>query len=373
MRRVVVVAPTYNEEENVEKLIKEVLAQQKFSDNFEIHILISDSHSPDKTIEIAEKIALGNDRVHVIDVVERGIGVGIVKGFEYAVSNLGADVLIMIDADLSHDPAVIPSFLREIEKEVDLVIGSRYIKGGDNRLSLHRRIFSLCANIIIRFLVRLYRIHEFTTSYRALTVDLYKKINFDKVPWKSKSFVFQSAFVYEAAMVAKRVVEVPIIFSDRRRGRSKMQTFRYIYEVMRYSLSIAWIRYQTLIRFSVVGVTGTIVDFAFYKILINIVNILPYISKLFSTEMGIINNFIWNNTWTFRARKNRTPLWRKFMMYNFFAIGGGVIASIMIYFLTKWFGREHNTIYFLLTIPPQMVWNFSLNHFITWKKTDAKQ
>ena len=110
-RRVVVVIPTYNEQENVSEIISAALAEQKPTNGFDLHVLIADSHSSDGTWKLVEDLAKANQKIHLLDVQERGIGVGLYKGFRYAIDELGADVLFEMDADFQHNPADIPRFL----------------------------------------------------------------------------------------------------------------------------------------------------------------------------------------------------------------------------------------------------------------------
>jgi putative flippase GtrA len=137
-------------------------------------------------------------------------------------------------------------------------------------------------------------------------------------------------------------------------------------------------RSKTLVKFGMVGFTGTIVDFTIYKVLINHFGLSPAESKAFSTEAGILNNFVWNSLWTFKDRKTDTSFWQKLFMYNFFCLGGllisvGIIQALhMIYGdgAFNFFGIKaaYNNIYFFVTIPIVMIWNFGINHFITWRE-----
>src|SRR3989344_4341199 len=108
MKRIAVVIPTYNEEESIASLIQDILKQEKFLKNYSLHVVIADSHSPDRTEEEVLKVAKTNKNVHYLDVKEMGIGVGLVKGHLYAIDKLGADYLVQLDGDGQSDPAQIP-------------------------------------------------------------------------------------------------------------------------------------------------------------------------------------------------------------------------------------------------------------------------
>ena len=113
--RLVVTIPTYNEKENIEEIIKKVLAQSKKIPDVDLHVLVSDSHSPDGTAEIVKRISKTNPKVHYLDVKERGLGIGLVKGHRYATDKFKADILAQMDGDLSHDPSTLPVMLDFIE------------------------------------------------------------------------------------------------------------------------------------------------------------------------------------------------------------------------------------------------------------------
>ncbi len=122
------------------------------------------------------------------------------------------------------------------------------------------------------------------------------------------------------------------------------------------------------------------VDFFFYKIFINTLGLPPATSKGISTEIAIINNFLLNNYWTFRYRRTKTNIWQKLGIYNLVSLGGLIIGVLIVKFLhlaygdgfVYVFGRHlaYNNFYFFATIPPVMIWNFTINHFITWRQQE---
>ena len=160
--RLCVTIPTYNEAENIEEAIKRVLAQGKNLKGYDLHVIVSDSHSPDKTGEIVKSIAAKNPKVHYLDVKVRGLGVGLIKGHQYAIFKLKADILAQMDGDLSHDPASLPEMVKYINEGYDLVNGSRLMKGGKNLLGWHRRLFSWGSAMYCRISWGTWGIHEYT-------------------------------------------------------------------------------------------------------------------------------------------------------------------------------------------------------------------
>jgi len=130
MKKAVIVIPTYNEKQNVARLVEHIFDCVKEKNNWEICVLIVDSQSPDGTQDIIEELIKRYPKLHLLKTKKEGLGKAYIHGFLYAIKYLNPFVLFEMDADLSHDPKIIPAFLERIEKGADFVIGSRYIKDG---------------------------------------------------------------------------------------------------------------------------------------------------------------------------------------------------------------------------------------------------
>ncbi|HEY5601074.1 MAG TPA: glycosyltransferase [Patescibacteria group bacterium] len=392
VRKVVIVIPTYNEEENIGDLIPAIINQQQKLPEFDLNILVADSHSPDKTSQIVTKISQNNPKVHYLDVKKRGIGVGLIYGFNFGVEKLGADILMQMDGDLSHNPNDIPKLLNALNDNTDLVIGSRFVKGGSNNLSLIRRIFSFGASIVSRLLTGFYKVHEWTTSFRAFKADLYKKINVNAIPWQKPSFVFQIAFVVEALRAKANFAEVPIVFVDRKRGRSKMNTFRYIFDVIVYDLRVRARQSAIMIKFLVVGTIGFLINSALLYLLYDgvlgdlflptkgtsmnfILGTHPDIrllaSSIIAVESSILSNFILHEKWTFRRRPQKGFIGKRFIEFNITSIGSPIISVATVNVLTTVFGIFYlfsNAIGVLLGLS----WNYIWNTRVIWSAKSSK-
>lgn len=231
-RRAVVTIPTYNESENLAEVIAAVLAEQERVDDFDLHVLVADGHSTDGTLEMAQELASTNPRVHLLDVQERGIGLGLYRGFQHAIEHLDAEILIEMDADFQHNPADIPRFLREIAKGYDVVVGSRFIAGSANRMPFHRRILSVGANQLIRLMLGLRQVTEITTSYRAFTREIFGQVEPGSVPWEERSFIPVPVFLVRMLECGARAVEIPITMHPRTRGYSKMVYWKYVRDIL---------------------------------------------------------------------------------------------------------------------------------------------
>lgn len=393
VKRVVVVAPTYNERGSIKKVIDLILAQNGKVPGFDIHVLVSDSHSPDGTGEIAVGEAKKNPKVHFLDVKERGLGLGIVKGYDYALKNLNADVLMQIDADLQHDPNDIPKFLEKINEGYEYIQGSRMIRGGKNEIAFHRQIFTWGSNLIMRLLTGIWQITDFNPSYKAYTKELFQRMDWGSIPWHGTTFLIQPSAVVEAHKAGAKIIEVPIIFKNRRADRSKNEIANYIIDIFAYGFEVRlskwgfkfpvlyWARRsKTFIKFGTVGFVGTLIDFAFYNLFIGILGFMPATAKAISTEIAIISNFSFNNIWTFRRRRTKNNLPTRMLIYNMVALGGLAIGVLIVKFLHLIYGDgilslgplhiQYYNIYFFATIPPVMIWNFLMNHYFTWKRDD---
>lgn len=234
--RAVVVTPTYDEKENIADLIAAVLAEQKNVPEFDLHILVADGHSQDGTLEIVGRLAETNSKIHLLDVEERGIGVGLYKGFRYAIDSLGAEVLIEIDADFQHNPEAIPRFLKEISKGYDVVVGSRFVADSNVKMSFFRLTLSVGANQLMRMMLGLKGVTDFTTSYRAFTKEVFLKISPESVSWQEKSFIFVPVFLVRMLECGAHATEISVSEHPRSRGHSKMSYWRYILDILRFSI-----------------------------------------------------------------------------------------------------------------------------------------
>ncbi|MBI4114672.1 MAG: polyprenol monophosphomannose synthase [Candidatus Niyogibacteria bacterium] len=219
--RVCIITPTYNERENVKALIEQVLALGIAN----MRIVVIDDNSPDGTGKIAEELA----RKHPITVIHQpektGLGRAYVKGFLHVCAlpvGQQPDFIIQMDADLSHDPAVIPDMLRYI-KNHDVVIGSRYVPGGIiKNWSLDRRLLSRFGNMYARIILRLpYR--DVTAGFKCYRRSVVERMNMKTLD--SVGYNFQIETTYRAHRAGFSIQEIPITFTERKKGVSKINFF----------------------------------------------------------------------------------------------------------------------------------------------------
>lgn len=210
-----VIVPTYNEKENIREIVRTVLGLGPL-----IEILVIDDASPDGTGAIVDELAAADPRVHVLHRPGKlGLGSAYITGFTWALERTDARFVFEMDADFSHDPQAIPQFL-EAAKNADLVIGSRYLKGITVvNWPLGRLILSYGANRYTRFVTGL-PLHDATGGFKCFRREVLERLPLDRI--RSDGYSFQIEVNYIVWKQGFRIVEIPILFVDRRVGISKM-------------------------------------------------------------------------------------------------------------------------------------------------------
>jgi dolichol-phosphate mannosyltransferase len=214
-RKVWLILPTYNEAQNLERLVGAVRERLPESRR----VLVVDDSSPDGTGEIADRLAAAHEDVSVLHRrTKEGLGPAYLAGFRQALA-ASAELIIEMDADFSHDPAYLPQLLRAVE-DADLVIGSRYVPGGGvTEWGRLRRLISRGGSAYARIALGV-PIRDLTGGFKCIRREVLEAIDLDTI--YSRGYAFQVETTYRAIRAGFRVVEVPIVFRDRREGSSKM-------------------------------------------------------------------------------------------------------------------------------------------------------
>lgn len=209
-----VIVPTYNERDNIETLIERVLCFPRF------RVLVVDDNSPDGTGALVGAIAAGNPRVGLLARPgKQGLGTAYLAGFRRALAE-GARFIFEMDADFSHDPAYLPRLQTAAETRFDLVLGSRYVRGGGTvNWGITRRMISRGGNLYAGLILGL-PVADATGGFRCYRREVLETIDLDAV--RSNGYSFQIEMAYRAYRAGFRIGEIPIIFPDRRVGQSKM-------------------------------------------------------------------------------------------------------------------------------------------------------
>jgi dolichol-phosphate mannosyltransferase len=215
LERALVIVPTYNESENLPRLLPSILSRDP-----RLEVLVVDDNSPDGTGAMAEEVAQGERRVHVLRRPGKlGLGSAYLDGFRWGLAN-GYDLMFEMDADFSHDPTHLPQFLKAAEK-YDLVLGSRYLEGRVTVVNwpITRLLLSYFANVYSRWVTGL-PVADQTGGYKCFRRAVLEAIALDKV--ESNGYAFQIEMSYRAWKKGFRIGEIPIMFVDRDQGTSKM-------------------------------------------------------------------------------------------------------------------------------------------------------
>jgi dolichol-phosphate mannosyltransferase len=223
-----VIIPTFNERENIEQIVQAILLVDS-----SLNVLVIDDNSPDRTFEIVHEMSQIDSRVKLIKRSGKlGLGSAYVTGFRYAIENL-YDCIIQMDADFSHDPAEIPNLLAEIETN-DLVIGSRYVVGINViNWPLSRLILSCFAAQYVQIITGM-KIKDPTGGFKCIRIKTLKAIDLDNI--MSDGYSFQVEINYRVWEKRRfKMKEIPIIFTDRRSGKSKMSK-----RIVREAIWMVW-------------------------------------------------------------------------------------------------------------------------------------
>jgi dolichol-phosphate mannosyltransferase len=226
-KKALIIFPTYNEKENIERITGAVLAQDE-----RIHVLIVDDNSPDGTGQIADRMAANNPRINVLHREKKsGLGTAYIHGFKWAIAH-NFDYIFEMDADFSHSPDYLPDFLEAIEGH-DVVLGSRYISGVNVvNWPMSRLLLSYYANAYSRIVTGL-PVRDATGGFKCFRREVLEALNLDAV--KSNGYTFQIEMSMRAWVRGFRIKEIPIVFTDRQQGASKMSK-----KIVREAIWMVW-------------------------------------------------------------------------------------------------------------------------------------
>jgi dolichol-phosphate mannosyltransferase len=385
-KRAIVITPTYNEKGNIERLV-ETLIQRVFPlipSQWDLGILVVDDSSPDGTAKTVEALQKKYQNLYLkVNPRKAGLGNAYLKGMKHALYELHADVVISFDADLQHDPKKIPLMLQKIDEGYDVVLGSRYIKGGGipKNWGFYRKFLSVVGNSFIRLVITHFAIHDWTGGYRAIKAQVVEDVLPEMDYERFMGYTFQIGFLHKAVRKGYAITEVPFIFRDRKIGISKLGA-EYIKNTLLYIIKVRLkeIYQWRLFKFAMVGVVGAVVQLTSLTLFRRV---LPYQLAYFaSVELAVVSNFIWSNLWTFADKPLSLPeMPVKFVQFNAASAGSILIQQVLAFFGEHVIGlfalftiplinRDFDTglLYAIIGIVLGMFWNFfSYTRFI-WNK-----
>jgi dolichol-phosphate mannosyltransferase len=314
LMRVIVVMPTYNEAGNIARIVPEIFASCAGRPGLQLGILVVDDNSPDGTAGVVASMQAQYPELHLITGEKNGLGAAYIRGMNFAIATLAADVVCEMDSDFSHKPSDLPRLLLALEAGADVVIGSRYVPGGSIPQSwgLLRRANSRVGNLVAQLVAGLYPIRDCTAGFRAIRGETLRRVNLGQLG--VQGYAFQVALLHELKILGARIVEFPVEFVDRTIGESKLG----LSDIVEFVISCWWIRYRsskTLIKFLLVGATGVVVNLGVFWVLLQ-AGIGKYLASPIAVELSILSNFVWNNSWTFRHRTARRSLAMRALTFN---------------------------------------------------------
>jgi dolichol-phosphate mannosyltransferase len=359
-----VIIPTFREEANIRNIITEVDAVFK-KNALNGEILVVDDSSPDNTIAIVNELKTTKENLSLlVRTSDHGLSQSVADGFTHATS----DILVVIDADLSHPPALIPKMYEEIRAGSDVVIGSRYMEGGGiKKWPLKRRVISLGATFLGRLLFP--DITDPVSGFFAIRKNVVAGAKL-----KPRGYKILLEVLGKGRWERDR--EIPFEFSDREIGASKLNAKTItdyagqVLDITLYSFahheSAAWREWKNVFRFGIVGLTGVVVNLVILNLLL-LAGISGYVALFVAIAVAILNNFLLNDLWTFRdsARRISTSIWQRLWLFYTVSAGGAVInygvTLILAHFLLM-----NISLADLIGILVGFVWNFLLNRRVTW-------
>jgi dolichol-phosphate mannosyltransferase len=301
---------------------------------------------------------------------KRGLGDAYKRGIDYAIETLDSNIIFEMDADLQHDPALLPLFVILSNQGFSLVIGSRYAPGGSTPdFSLWRRLLSLSGNWLLRFFGGLPRIRDCTSGFRCIKTDLLKKCDLSFL--STRGYSFQSSLLFELLRNGARVVEIPIAFPDRIHGESKLR-FRDQAEFLLNIFKIRFARSSEFIKFCIVGASGVLVNMGAYILFTRTGGIPLEIASPLAIELSILSNFAFNNTWTFRNRHTNRGLLHRLLRFHVVSSFSGLANYMVLLLLVRLFGMW-DILGNLTGIATATLINYFMNSLWTWREVGQEE
>lgn len=349
--KVSVIVPTYNERENLPELFERVSRALK---GYDYEIIVVDDDSPDETWKLAQELAKGFPVKVIRRTEEKGLSSAVIRGFKEAEGN----VFVVMDADLQHPPEVIPQLLKTIEEGADVAIASRYVPGGGvKNWYWYRKLISRGAIMLGRLaLPKIRNVKDPVSGFFALKREVVENVELNPVGFKILMEILIKGHY-------SKVVEVPFTFGLRKAGESKLSGktmlnyLRHLYRLMRWEGEL-----DRLVKFSIVGFSGVFVNEGFLWLFVNL-GLDRYVANVPATELAILNNFLWNDLWTFKDLK-RKSLFQRLVSFHAAALTGAIFQWA-VYALLVWLG-VHYLVANLVGIVLSFVVRFAFNRHVTW-------
>jgi dolichol-phosphate mannosyltransferase len=339
IEKVVIIIPTYNEALVIEKTILEVFQTTNHIQDMDIHVLIFDSASTDDTQQIVTNIMATNTKVHLkTEAKKSGLGSAYLQAMRYALADMSADIVFEFDADLSHQPKYLAPMLEKM-KAHDVVVGSRYVRGGSipKEWGWHRKLLSVLGNYVARFVLTP-KYKDFTSGFRAThRIALEKAL---PASFLSNQYAYKLQLLWLLHKNKARIGEYPIDFIDRQKGVSKLPA-NSIFDSLRVIFTLRFYELKNYFKMCLVGLSGVFIQALVYNILRQ--GLPPLRAAQFAIMAAIINNFALNNRFTFKGT-TRAYSHQKAKLFGLFIGYSIAMISLQSYWLhlgLKYFGSGY--------------------------------
>jgi dolichol-phosphate mannosyltransferase len=375
--KITIVSPTYNEAENVSRLAKEVHAALS---GIDYELLIADDDSPDRTWAIAQELATTNPHIRVLRrTTDRGLSRAVIEGI---LSSFGEYVAV-IDADLQHNPAVLPQMIAALDAGAEIVVGSRYVEGGGTGTwNAVRRFESWVATKLAESFLGV-ELRDPMSGYFIL-----RRSDFNRIEKQLDSSGFKILLEIVARLAPSRLEEVPYTFRTRVARKSKLSTkvvLQYLGQLWRLS-SVSRYMSVRFIKFALVGASGTIVNLCAFLAFARLFGLRDWRISALATLFANLTNYIFNNAWTFVDRGHRGwSLLRGYVSYLGFSLVGMSASTLTFASLTSAYHTYLHTVqpakesyilalgFQLVAILVGTVFNYELNKRLTWRDKRSKE
>lgn len=375
------IIPTYNERDNITNVIQVLTKLLDSSIYGDYELIVVDDDSPDRTWEVAASLITSYPQLRVMRRVgERGLSQAVIRGWQVAKGR----ILGVIDGDLQHPPDVLLQLLRAVSEGADLAVGSRHVDGGGvSSWSVVRRFLSRGAQVLGLIILPgvLGRVSDPMSGYFMVRRDSIAEITLHPVGYKILLEIIGRGDIQEIA-------EVGYVFNERVEGESKVtwkQYIDYLRHLIRLRLTTGHLGRMNkrfnfpigrFLRFGVVGFSGLGVDLTVFYILRQIFELGLTRSTILSAEMAIINNFLWNDIWTFRDISRRQTGFgarlKRFLKFNVICLAGVILQALIVNLLYNVL-KVNEYLAKLIAIAVVVLWNFWVNLKLSWRVTDVKK
>lgn len=375
------VIPTFNESRNVEKIVSQLtsLLDQVISGDYEL--ILVDDNSPDRTWEVAQALTRTYPQLKVMRRQhERGLSSAVIRGWQAACG----EILGVMDADLQHPPEILLELLMQVQQGSDLAVASRHVEGGGvSEWSLVRRFLSRGAQVLGLLILPnvVGRVSDPMSGYFLIRRSAIAGPKLNPMGYKILLEVIGRGRVREIA-------EVGYVFQERQTGKSKVTWRQYVDYLLhlgrlRSRGRIARLRRRLpigrFIRFGIVGLSGVFVDMALLYLLSDPSTLAWGLtrSKILAAEAAILNNFFWNDAWTFADISKRQQGWgprfKRFLKFNLICLAGLILNVLLLNLIFNlFFGGQYRYLANLIAIALVTLWNFWINYKLNWRVTQTK-